>query len=112
MKRLIGLTLPLLLAACSDVPKPVIPIAAVMDEAAITARIKVRCPELDKKDLATLRQTPTRPLGDKPVDKAGVRAWVDRIEASGARKSEAGQKIAAEYERCRQGTTAVPSTGS
>lgn len=100
-----------LLPGCaSEAPlPPVLPVAATQDEAAIIARIKQRCPEADKRDIAELKQRPARPPGDRPVDKAEVRGWVDRLEASDNRKAAAGMRIAADYERCRMGAAQAPA---
>ena len=101
------------LYGCAQAPlPPVVPVASTLDESAITARIKTRCPETDKKDLAELQQRPKRPAGDKAVDKAEVRGWIDRIEASQSRTAAAGMRIAADYERCRQGAVAPPPAGT
>ena len=109
----ISLLLTCALSGCAQAPLlPVVPVASTLDESAITARIKTRCPETDKKDLAELQQRPKRPSGDKAVDKAEVRGWIDRIEASHTRTAAAGMRIAADYERCRQGATAPPPAGT
>lgn len=109
----ISLLLTCALSGCAQAPLPTIaPIASTMDEAAITARIKTRCPETAPKDLAELQQRPKRPAGDKPVDKAEVRGWIDRLTASQERTAAAGMRIAADYERCRQGATAPPPAGT
>ena len=78
-------------AGCAREP---VPQAALADEATITARIQARCPEPRAADLAELKARTSRAVA--PVDKAAVRGWIDRLEASEERKGAAGQRIASE----------------
>ena len=59
----------------------------------------VRCPPLDESLKAALARRVAAPA--PPLDKAAVRAWLDRHEVEQERKIAAGAQIVREYETCR-----------
>ena len=72
---------------------------AKFDTPVVVDLTSVRCPEVDPKIKAEFRRTTPRPAG--PLDKDGVRKWVDTLELSERRKNARGLQVIEELERCR-----------
>ena len=98
LTRLILFLVLMTLTGCAASPaaRPPPP-SLVENEAAILARIHARCPPLG--DTSALAATVARPPA--PVSKAAVRAWIDRLEVSDARKGAIGKAAVAAYAACR-----------